>query len=147
MSPDEHISLSKAAGELGWKGTPEARALRLKRVLFAKERILKREIVIRGRGPKGGVRYRVTMRLLRKHCREFFVRSPNEMANEFRRHLERIDERIADQIDVIVAPQLEELRMVDEELFSQLKRLAERIGPAPRNPTEPDGTRHRNGHG
>lgn len=124
---DEPLTLSRASDRLGWKGSPDARAKRLMRVLEAKERLKGIEIIVRGIGPNGGPTYRVTMRVLRRHCREFFVRGADEVAKDFKAYLERIDERIDDRIDVMVTPQLEELRAVDEELFIQLKELAKRV--------------------
>lgn len=118
--PREYLSLDKAAERLGWKG--QGRRLRLKRVLKAKERRLGCEIMTRQ-----GVRYRITMPMLHRYCRELFVKPPSELLVEFRRHIESIDERIADIVETHVAPQLEELRAADDELAEGLGRLAKRV--------------------
>lgn len=134
---DEYLSMNVAAAKLGWRGTPTARAKRLLRVLQAKERSLQVQIVFWTGGQGRGARPRVTMRLLRRHCRELFLRAPDELAKDFRRYLERIDERIDDRIDVLVTPQLEELRAVDEEIILQVKNLGMRLSePRKEKPEE-----------
>ncbi len=120
---DEYLSPSEAAAKLGWRGKPKDRARRLLRVLRAKERALGVSLVVDVSEGKGRPNYRTTMRLLRRYCREMFVRGADELAKDFRKHLERIDERIDDRIDMLVTPQLEELRAVDDEIIRQVKQI------------------------
>ncbi len=120
---DEYLSPAVAAAKLGWRGKPNDRARRLLRVLRAKERALGVTLVVDVGGAGTGTRYKVTMRTLRRYCRELFVRGADELAKDFRKHLERIDERIDDRIDMLVTPQLEELRAVDDEIIRQVKQI------------------------
>lgn len=127
MAAEEPLGLAEAAERLGWRGKPKDRARRLLRYLRARERAAQVQIVIDNGAQGNGLRYRVTMRALRRHCRELFVRSADELAAEFRRHLETIDERIDDRIEMLMRPELEELRAVDEEITNQVAALAARL--------------------
>lgn len=122
--------MSTAAAKLGWRGTPNARSKRLLRLLRAKERTMGVIIVFESSGTGRGARPRVTMRALRRYCRELFLKAPDDIAKDFKRYLERLDERIDDRVDVLVTPQLEELRAVDDEIILQVKKLQARLSAA-----------------
>jgi hypothetical protein len=67
------------------------------------------------------------MRVLKRNCRTFFLRTSDDVAKDFKRYLDNVDERINDRIDVLVTPQIEDLKAVDEEIIIQLKKLADEV--------------------
>lgn len=136
VGDNDAISLAEAAKDLRLKGAPEARAKRLKRILVAKEAVFKVTIITRTFGANGSPRYWVTRRMLKRYCREYYVRSAGELTQDFKRYLDRIPEVVDERIDLIVGPQIDELRAVDEELLSGLKRLAEKVERLATRPSE-----------
>src|SRR6186713_3222214 len=109
---DEELSLARAAERLGWKGSTQARYRRMKRSLERRERNGKKLFIIRGIGENGGPTYHVTMRLLRRYCREFFVRGADEIAHDFKEFLESNDERSDARVSLFFGPKIEELTAV-----------------------------------
>lgn len=80
-----YMSLAEAGRLIGMKGSPEAVALRLRRVLMAKERERRRPIMLRAGGPKKR-RYLVT----RRQLLELFQPRKDELADVVRAELESV---------------------------------------------------------
>jgi hypothetical protein len=108
MRPD-YITPDQAAELLGWEG--EHRAKRLLRVMLAKERLRGRDIMVRAGGKGSGRRYLLTEGMLRRHCPELFLSTPEQLVADVRRHLKGIDGRVEAIVDERMAPEVERIRL------------------------------------
>lgn len=100
------MTLPEAAVRLSMKGTPEAAARRLRRVLLAREGEQDRPFMIRIGGGAHG-RFLVTMAMLEEHCPELFLKRV-QMTELMREAVERIEERLC-ELDAQDAQLAEEL--------------------------------------
>lgn len=71
---DPCLSLAEAAQRVGFEGEPRYASRRLFRLVIAKERETRKHILIRTRGPRGRLRYRVTMWELKRSLPKLFDR-------------------------------------------------------------------------
>jgi hypothetical protein len=121
--PSPPLTMAETADALGITG--RWRIKRVRRLLASKERQLGVKLLLPcGRRDTGkGVRYRVTLKMLRQHCPEFFCRR-DEVANQVRAHVEKINERI-------------------EELFERDKVLADELRPLLQRSRQEDARGHK----
>lgn len=120
----EYLSPDKAAARLGWTG--QGRGKRLVRVMLAKERLLGKRIMVRT-GTKQHERYLLTEPMLRRHCGELFLRTPDEIANRLRPALEQLEGRVEAIVDERLAPQVEELRANDDLQSRAIQNVERRV--------------------
>lgn len=125
---EQLLTLDQAAAKLGWEG--KWRRLRLKRMLFARERQTKRQVLTR-LGSLKKPAYRVTWSALRKYTPELFKSKVQELEDNFRGYLSNIDDRIAEKtaehVALHVEPRLQELWDRDEKIATQLDELGRRV--------------------
>ena len=123
------LTFREAAAWLGW-GNSRAAGLRLKRRVIAKEKALKRALIVRIEGPERESR-RVTRSMLRTHMREVLPSKVDELKRDFGRHLATLDERIRMASSAFVAqqvePRLSELWQRDEQIAESVNALGARI--------------------
>lgn len=94
------MTLAAAGEKLGMKGAAANRSRRLQRILLAKEKRIRKKIMLRSGGAGNGARYLVTIWLLRKHCPELFDRR-DELAVMIRSNMEKIENEIDDLRSVV----------------------------------------------
>ncbi len=132
VSQSDYIRLGKACDLLNWQGP--RREERLLRTLRAKEHRLKVEILIpigkRDRGDRG-VKYRVTLKSLRRYCRELFLPEPREMMPQIRALMSDIDQRIDDRIDEKTGAQFAEIDTKIEMLSEAIVTLGKNVSKDP----------------
>jgi hypothetical protein len=121
----EYLTLDQAAELLGWVGAK--RWERLLRVMFAKERLLGKTIMVRTGGSRQGTRYKLSEPMLQRYCPELFIATQDELVSDVRRHLSAIDGRVQAIIDERTAPEFEELRRADRTISKELARLGKHV--------------------
>jgi hypothetical protein len=87
------MSLAKAAKKLGYVGSPRYIARQLKRSIVAKERRIKKQIMLRTGSEGTGARYEVTMWALQKHMPELFPRR-DELVERLQKVIAVLNDRI-----------------------------------------------------
>lgn len=129
MQRRDYLTPDAAAALLGWVG--EKRGERLLRVMFAKEARTGREIMVRTGGKRNGVRYKLTEPMLKRHCKELFIPTPDDLVADVKRHLRGLDGRVEAIVDERVAPQIEELRArgaKTDEAVREIARSSRQLG-------------------
>lgn len=106
--PRRYLTPDQAAALLGWEG--DSRGRRLTRVLRAKEKRTRCVIMVQLGGAGRGSRYGITEAMLRRHCPELFLATPDELVLEVKGQLRAIDQSVADKVLELVAPELKLLR-------------------------------------
>lgn len=129
----EYLSPDEAAARLGWTG--QHRGRRLVNVMFAKEKRRQQEIMIR-RGGAVRTRYLLTQPMLERYCPELFLRTPDEIANRLRPALEGLEARVEAIVDERLAPQVEELRRVDDLQSRAIQKIERRVARLERSKTD-----------
>ncbi len=128
MSDNELVSLAEAQKRIGFSGDDEGRKLR--RELEAREGRLGLEIMTRHKTPNR-VNYRVTIALIRQHASDLIETPAEALEREVRGYLaaidERIDNKVAEQIESRVSPQLEKLREQDARTLALVAELSKRV--------------------
>lgn len=119
----EYLTPDQAAAFLGWVG--KRRDERLLRVMFAKEQLLGKPIMLRNGGTKNGVRYKLTEQMLQRHCSELFLATQDDLVSDVKRHLNALDGRVRAIVDERTAPEFESLRATDQQFAHTIRRLTE----------------------
>jgi hypothetical protein len=108
----------------------EAAGRRLRDAVMAREAATKSRIATRLRGRKRP-KTRITLTALYQAMPELKRSKADKLLDDFKAYLadidEHIDERAAEQVQLLVQPQIRELRQADRELQGRLTELARRV--------------------
>jgi hypothetical protein len=118
--PRRYLTPDEAAALLGWEGA--RRDERLLRIMFAKERKLGRDIMVRRGGAGRGTRYGLTEAMLHRHCPELFLVTHDELLSEVRHQLGAINKGVADRVLAIIVPELKGIEARFERRLRELER-------------------------
>lgn len=89
-----NLSLTDAGRAMGFEGSPEAISQKAKRVIEAKERKIRKRIMLRAGGNGTGVRYVVTRWALMRWLPEYFDRRDLVVLG-FRKYTKKLEEKLA----------------------------------------------------
>lgn len=121
------LTLPQAQKALGMKGP---RGAKLKRLIQAKERKLRREIMNRIQGRRRTT-HRVSLTMLRRYMPELFPSEFNAMERQVRMLTRSLDGRMreiaTEEIHEQVDPRLKELWERDERLAKNVKEVAKQV--------------------
>lgn len=94
MKATPPLTLAEAAKQAGLEGKPRYAARRLKRIILAKEKRIKKQIMLRHGSEGVGARYTVTMWSLHRYLPELFDRR-DEIEERFRTGMSKVHEQLA----------------------------------------------------
>lgn len=141
MSDSQLLTPLEVCVKLGWdvfdtenpsraeKKQNRSQVRKLMGYIRARERRFKVKILQpAGDREKGrGIRFKITMKSMRRHCSELFVRQPSELLPQFKQMLLEVKQDLDDRIVEMTLPkeleQDEKIRFLSEQLLEQRKDL------------------------
>jgi hypothetical protein len=118
--PRRYLTPDEAAQLLGWEGA--RRDEKLLRIMFAKERKLGRDIMVRRGGAGRGTRYGLTEAMLHRYCSELFLATHDELLSEVRHQLGTINKSAVDRVLAVLVPELKGIEKRFERRIAALER-------------------------